>query len=35
MGESSRRSHLERETSELCSGDRELVNTVTVSAKGS
>ena len=35
MGESSRRSQLEREASELCSDERELVNTVTVSAKGS
>jgi MHS family alpha-ketoglutarate permease-like MFS transporter len=35
MGESSRRSHLEREMSELRSGDGELVNTVQVSGKGS
>ena len=35
MGESSRRSQLEREASELRSDERELVNTVTVSAKGS
>ena len=35
MGESSHRSHLEREARELRSGDGELVNTVTVSGKGS
>ena len=35
MGESSRRSELEREASELRSDEPELVNTVTVAAKGS
>jgi MFS transporter, MHS family, alpha-ketoglutarate permease len=35
MGESSHRSQLEREADELRSDERELVNSVTASAKGS
>ncbi len=35
MGESSRRSHLERETLEVHAGEREIANTVDLSVKGS
>ena len=35
MGESSRRSHLERETRELRAGEAEFVNTAPVSSTGS